>query len=126
MLWEKLQPRFKDPAHGFRRSKAAALRYLRYAQLGLLQLAASGFQTDIRYILCRTHANRFGKAPCKVALTHRDACSQPRNRQVLADVLDHPELQLAELEYVVSSRAASTALAENYVGLPFDPLGLAS
>ena len=27
-------------------------------------------------------------------------------------------LQLAELEYVTSSRAASTALAENYVGLP--------
>ena len=29
------------------------------------------------------------------------------------------KLQLAELEYLVRSRAASTALAENYVGLPF-------
>ena len=29
-------------------------------------------------------------------------------------------LQRAELDYLVSSRAASTALAENYVGLPFD------
>jgi p-hydroxybenzoate 3-monooxygenase len=29
-------------------------------------------------------------------------------------------LQLAELEYVTSSRAAATMLAENYVGLPFD------
>ncbi|MBW8881203.1 MAG: FAD-dependent monooxygenase, partial [Asticcacaulis sp.] len=29
------------------------------------------------------------------------------------------ELQRAELDYVVSSRAAATALAENYVGLPF-------
>jgi p-hydroxybenzoate 3-monooxygenase len=29
-------------------------------------------------------------------------------------------LQLAELEYVASSRAAATALAENYVGLPFE------
>lgn len=29
-------------------------------------------------------------------------------------------LQLAELDYLASSRAASTALAENYVGLPFD------
>jgi p-hydroxybenzoate 3-monooxygenase len=29
------------------------------------------------------------------------------------------ELQRAELEYVVRSRAAATALAENYVGLPF-------
>jgi p-hydroxybenzoate 3-monooxygenase len=29
-------------------------------------------------------------------------------------------LQLAELDYVTSSRAASTALAENYVGLPFE------
>jgi p-hydroxybenzoate 3-monooxygenase len=30
------------------------------------------------------------------------------------------QLQLAELEYVTGSRAASTALAENYVGLPLD------
>jgi p-hydroxybenzoate 3-monooxygenase len=28
--------------------------------------------------------------------------------------------QLAELDYVVSSRAAMTSLAENYVGSPFD------
>ena len=30
-------------------------------------------------------------------------------------------LQLAELDYITSSRAASTSLAENYVGLPIDP-----
>ncbi len=29
--------------------------------------------------------------------------------------------QVAELDYVTSSKAAMTALAENYVGLPFDP-----
>ena len=29
-------------------------------------------------------------------------------------------VQLAELEYVTRSRAASTSLAENYVGLPMD------
>ena len=29
-------------------------------------------------------------------------------------------LQLSELDYVVSSRAAAASLAENYVGLPFD------
>ena len=28
--------------------------------------------------------------------------------------------QLAELDYVTSSRAASMSLAENYVGLPMD------
>ena len=28
--------------------------------------------------------------------------------------------QLAELDYVISSRAASVSLAENYVGLPMD------
>jgi p-hydroxybenzoate 3-monooxygenase len=32
-------------------------------------------------------------------------------------------LQLAELRYLVGSRAAATALAENYVGLPFAPVG---
>ena len=28
-------------------------------------------------------------------------------------------IQLAELEYVVNSNAASASLSENYVGLPF-------
>jgi p-hydroxybenzoate 3-monooxygenase len=35
------------------------------------------------------------------------------------DPFDHRR-QLAELDYVVSSRAAMTSLAENYVGVPFD------
>ena len=30
------------------------------------------------------------------------------------------KMQDAELHYLVNSRAASTALAENYVGLPLD------
>jgi p-hydroxybenzoate 3-monooxygenase len=30
------------------------------------------------------------------------------------------KLQLAELDYLVGSTAASTALAENYVGLPLE------
>lgn len=33
-------------------------------------------------------------------------------------------IHLAELDYLTSSRAASTTLAENYVGLPFDTPGL--
>jgi p-hydroxybenzoate 3-monooxygenase len=33
-------------------------------------------------------------------------------------------IHLAELDYVTGSRAASTTLAENYVGLPFDTAGL--
>ncbi len=39
------------------------------------------------------------------------------------DAFSH-NLHLAELDYVTTSRAASTALAENYVGLPFDTPGL--
>ena len=31
--------------------------------------------------------------------------------------------QLAELDYVTSSHAAMTTLAENYVGLPFEAAG---
>ena len=30
------------------------------------------------------------------------------------------KMQAAELDYLVNSTAASTALAENYVGLPFE------
>jgi p-hydroxybenzoate 3-monooxygenase len=37
------------------------------------------------------------------------------------DAFDHRR-QAAELDYVVSSRAASQMLAENYVGLPFETL----
>jgi p-hydroxybenzoate 3-monooxygenase len=36
------------------------------------------------------------------------------------DVFRH-RLQIAELDYVTSSRAAATTLAENYVGLPMEP-----
>jgi p-hydroxybenzoate 3-monooxygenase len=39
------------------------------------------------------------------------------------DAFSH-QIHLAELDYVTSSRAASTTLAENYVGLPFDTPGL--
>ncbi|HEY6911010.1 MAG TPA: FAD-dependent monooxygenase, partial [Myxococcales bacterium] len=51
-------------------------------------------------------AERFSR--WMTALTHRDAT---------ADAFSN-RLQLAELEYVTRSRAAATALAENYVGLP--------
>jgi p-hydroxybenzoate 3-monooxygenase len=43
-------------------------------------------------------------------LLHRFPTHTPFERQV----------QLAELDYVLTSRAASTAIAENYVGLPFE------
>lgn len=36
------------------------------------------------------------------------------------DSVFQQQLQLAQLRYTVSSRAAATSLAENYVGLPFD------
>lgn len=35
------------------------------------------------------------------------------------DAFPH-RMQLAELDYLATSRAAATCLAENYVGLPFD------
>jgi p-hydroxybenzoate 3-monooxygenase len=41
------------------------------------------------------------------------------HRSESANAFDHRR-QAAELEYLVSSRAAMTSLAENYVGLPLD------
>jgi p-hydroxybenzoate 3-monooxygenase len=35
------------------------------------------------------------------------------------NAFDHRR-QVAELDYITSSRAGQTTLAENYVGLPFD------
>lgn len=43
-------------------------------------------------------------------MLHRNAAETPFEQRV----------HLADLDYVVHSRAAATALAENYVGLPFD------
>jgi p-hydroxybenzoate 3-monooxygenase len=44
------------------------------------------------------------------SMLHRDERATP---------FDHRR-QHAELDYLVSSRAAMTSLAENYVGIPFD------
>ena len=44
------------------------------------------------------------------------------HRDPLANAFDEKR-QLAELEYTVSSSAASQSLAENYVGLPFEAMG---
>jgi p-hydroxybenzoate 3-monooxygenase len=41
------------------------------------------------------------------------------HRHDTGNPFDHRR-QLAELEYLVSSTAAMTSLAENYVGTPFD------
>jgi len=53
-------------------------------------------------------AERFSR--WMTSMTHRDPD---------ADEFTH-RLQLAELQYVTSSRAAATSLAENYVGLPME------
>ena len=47
-------------------------------------------------------------------MLHLNAADSPFDRQ----------RQIAELDYTTSSRAAMTALAENYVGLPFDDVGV--
>jgi p-hydroxybenzoate 3-monooxygenase len=44
------------------------------------------------------------------------------HRATDGDAFDHRR-QVAELDYVTTSRAAATALAENYTGLPFSPEG---
>jgi len=44
--------------------------------------------------------------------------------QLMHDFGDDPiahKIQLAELDYLMGSRAGQTTIAENYVGLPFDP-----
>ncbi len=44
--------------------------------------------------------------------------------QLMHDFGDDPiahKIQLAELDYLMSSRAGQTTIAENYVGLPFEP-----
>ena len=93
-----------------------------------LNLAAS----DVRYLSRaliehyadqqrRRHRPLFGALP--------GAHLEGRALLVVVDLADAPfpeagafgqRLQHAELDYLVGSRAAATALAENYVGLPFD------
>ena len=52
---------------------------------------------------------------------HVEICIDEVCEAELAEVLARDfgrRMQLAELEYIAGSRAAQTALAENYVGLP--------
>ncbi len=51
-------------------------------------------------------------------LDHAGIIGIARNRLRILQIVE-AQMQRAELDYLASSRAAQTALAENYVGLPF-------
>ncbi len=92
-----------------------------------LNLAAS----DVHY-LCRALVAHYAKGNDDKLLTYSDTAlarvwKAERFSWWMTSLLHrlHPEMsfeaqmQRAELDYIASSRAARTALAENYVGLPF-------
>jgi p-hydroxybenzoate 3-monooxygenase len=90
-----------------------AISDVRFLSRGLVEFFGSGRSALLeRYsatCLRRVwRAQRFSR--WMTALTHRDESDDSFGKR----------LQLAELEYVTSSRAAATALAENYVGLPME------
>jgi len=75
-----------------------------YYHAGKSDLLAQYSQTCLRRVWRAEHFSWW-----MTSLLHRFPDATPFQRR----------LQLAELEYVTSSRAAAMALAENYVGLPF-------
>jgi len=76
-----------------------------YYHAGKSDLLARYSQTCLRRVWRAEHFSWW-----MTSLLHRFPDATPFQRR----------LQLAELEYVTNSRAAATALAENYVGLPFE------
>lgn len=93
-----------------------------------LNLAAA----DVR-ILARALAEWYGSGDCGLLQRYSEIClrrvwraqhfswwmTSMLHRSEDGDGFEHRR-QLAELEYVTTSRAAATSLAENYTGLPFD------
>ncbi len=75
-----------------------------YYRAGKTELLEQYSQTCLRRVWRAEHFSWW-----MTSLLHRFPDATPFQRR----------LQLAELEYVTISRAAATALAENYVGLPF-------
>jgi len=76
-----------------------------YYAYGKTDLLAQYSQTCLRRVWRAEHFSWW-----MTSLLHRFPDATPFQRRI----------QLAELEYVTSSRAAAAALAENYVGLPFE------
>lgn len=105
-----------DAAHIVPPTGAKGLN-LAVADVRLLALAIEGFykqgREDLLAAYTTTALKRVWRAEhyswWMTSLFHRFDDATPFQQQ----------LQRAELDYVVSSRAAATALAENYVGLPF-------
>jgi p-hydroxybenzoate 3-monooxygenase len=91
---------------------------LAVADVRVLARAFDGFYSDGRRDLLENYSQtclrRIWRAEhfswWMTSLLHRFPDASPFQKR----------LQLAELEYVTSSRAAATTLAENYVGLPFE------
>jgi p-hydroxybenzoate 3-monooxygenase len=76
-----------------------------YYRTGRTEMLERYSQTCLRRVWRAEHFSWW-----MTSLLHRFPDATPFQRRI----------QLAELEYVASSRAAATALAENYVGLPFE------
>ena len=90
-----------------------AVSDVRYLSHALSEYYASG-RSDLIDAYSETCLRRVWKAQrfswWMTSILHKFPGASPYDERV----------QLAELEYVVSSRAASRSLAENYVGLPFE------
>jgi p-hydroxybenzoate 3-monooxygenase len=106
-----------DAAHIVPPTGAKGLN-LAMADVQRLATAIQAFYTDANRSLLDTYSTRGVKRTWRAqrfswwmtSMLHRHDTGNP---------FDHRR-QLAELDYLVSSRAAMTSLAENYVGTPFD------
>lgn len=85
--------------------RVLARAFAAFYQTGKRELLAGYSATCLRRVWRAEHFSWW-----MTALLHRFPEATPFQQR----------LQLAELEYVTSSRAAAMALAENYTGLPFD------
>src|SRR4029077_5828064 len=107
-------------AQALRSPESAASGDLLQREIGLLELLSCGSEADLPDIVAGRQTDPVDEVPGEAALAHRDSPREARHRQVLIEMLEHPQLQLAQArvlaelrrEVVTELRLAAWALQE--------------
>src|SRR4029077_20058412 len=82
-------------AQSLRSPESAAPRELLQREICLLELLSCGSEADLPDIVAGRKPDPGGEVASEAALAHGDPLGQARHGEVLIEVLEHPQLQLA-------------------------------
>src|SRR5215469_13041505 len=78
------------------RAESAAPGDLTEGKIRLLELAPRGIQAQMPHVVTGRHSDSVDKMPGEAALALREPFRKARHREILIQVLEHPQLQLAQ------------------------------